>query len=198
MRVNFCGQLFPIGQPAIQQPCFDLPDDYGLYSAYSEQLNRATCQLLLRLSHNDRCASRDVQTMFQIVSDCTLTKIDGSLNQLHLNDDMWLTSHSTATMSIKLFLLSWTKRVIAVSFKSSPTQITVKTVDLYLVPVDNPVAADDVVWQAHIVVSLTNTADCDSALAQSCQVTVTCEVTRQPHTLQQHIVCCDCCDGRVM
>ena len=84
--------------PTIWQPGFDLPrQQWSLLNRFcTEQGHCGACRRKWRLTDTDLCPCGETQTMSHIVEICPLTKLNGSLSQLHSADGdavSWLTNY---------------------------------------------------------------------------------------------------------
>jgi len=111
MSVSSCStlSLFNVAQvvnshlvcdPTIRQPGFDLPrQQWSLMNRFrTEQGHCGACRRKWRLTDTDLCPCGETQTMSHIVKSCPLTKLNGSLSQLHSADEdavSWLTSYGS-------------------------------------------------------------------------------------------------------
>ena len=71
--------------PTIRQPGFDLPrQQWSLLNRFrTEQGHCGACRRKWRLTDTDLCHCGETQMMSHIVESCPLTKLNGSLSQLH-------------------------------------------------------------------------------------------------------------------
>ena len=97
-RTEFNSHL--VCDPTIRQPGFDLPrQQWSLLNRFrTEQRHCGACRRKWQLTDTDLCPCGETQTMSHIVESCPLTKLNGSLSQLHYADEdavSWLTSYGS-------------------------------------------------------------------------------------------------------
>ena len=85
-----------VNDPANRLPGFDLPRHqwYLLNRFRTAQGPCKACRKMWGLAKDDRCDCGQLHTMSHVVNDCSLTRLDGGLQRLHLADAAardWLT-----------------------------------------------------------------------------------------------------------
>jgi len=88
-EVSSGGQLFLVDDPTIQQPGFDLPRQRWslLNHFWTAQGHCGACKKKWNQAATDLCPCGEKQTMFYLVNSCSLTKLNGSVSQLHSAND---------------------------------------------------------------------------------------------------------------
>jgi len=86
--------------PTIRQPGFDLPrQQWCLLNRFcTEQAHCGACRRKWQLTDTDLCPCGETQTMSHTVESWPLTKLNGSLGQLHSVDEdtvLWLTGYGS-------------------------------------------------------------------------------------------------------
>jgi len=78
-----------VDDSTIRQPGFDLPRQQWslLNRSRAAQSHCGACKKKWNQAVTDLCPCGEKQTMFHIVHSCPLSKINGSLSQLHSADD---------------------------------------------------------------------------------------------------------------
>jgi len=80
---------FPVDDPTIQQPGFDLPrQQWSLLNHFrTAQSHCGACKEKWNQAATDLCPCGEKQTMSHIVDSCSLSKLNGSLSQRYSADD---------------------------------------------------------------------------------------------------------------